>query len=68
MANRNVVPLPKGWTSLGHARYEHENRAIVERNINPDNGIIEWCVLTVDGEVEYTGQDMHSAFAVGAGG
>jgi len=68
MAHRSQgVKTPDGWTDKGHAMFEFEDGATIEREINPDGGIIEWCVLTAGGELIYTGQDLHSAFALGAG-
>ena len=68
-----VLTLPKGWETwstelgIGFSFKDGERRAEVDRMRNPETGLIEWRSRTwtgadrVGAEVEFHGQDFHSA-------
>jgi len=67
MSKRGEIALPPGWKGDGTGfGFEHDSGAAVIRDTekNPTSGIIEWCAIPVKGDPTYTGQDLHSAFAV----
>lgn len=72
-----VLRLPKGWTAwprelgVGFSFSRDDVKSDVDRDRNPDTGLIEWRSRTwvgtgrADAEHVYHGQDLTSAWAIG---